>query len=63
MNAYVEVATASMVADTAETKVITKVLAFVKAAIVKVAASTKRLKMLRYSIEKVAPNTYLGGTA
>ena len=65
MNAYVEVATAEVVAQTEKvTALVAKAFYSIKVAIAKVATSTERLEMLRYSINKVAPNTFiLGGTA
>ena len=65
MNAFVEVATAETVAQTEKMTVrVTNIFYTIKVAIAKVVTSTKRLNMLRYSINKVAPNTFiLGGTA
>lgn len=64
MNAYVEVATATMVAETVETTVLTKVLAIIKVAIAQVVTSTKRLSRGGTSLCAVSPDhIILGGTA
>ena len=65
MNAYVEVATAEVVAQTAAVVVFATIVRFIKVAITKVATSTKRvLSIAGTSISAVAPDyTLIGGTA
>lgn len=65
MNAFVEVATAEVVAKTAAVVVFVTIVRFIKVAITKVATSTKRvLSIAGTSISAVSPDyTLIGGTA